>query len=256
MANSSTGESVLGRTMRILQAFDVEHPRLTAAEIARRAQLPPSTAYRLAKDMVDVGFLDRLIDGRFAVSPVSWELAARSSEVERFRMVANPVLEKLNRDLGVYVSLTIPDFRDRSVVHIHRIHADEDVVIIGEHATRLDMHVTTTGMVMLAHAPKKTIEEVCSRPFVDTHTGRVTQAKDVSRELPTIRRDGYTYVIGGMAPVNTACAAPIFGVGGELLGALGVVILTERAEPDLVIESTITAADSVTQALADVGGEF
>ncbi|WP_276908540.1 IclR family transcriptional regulator [Corynebacterium riegelii] len=252
MANSPSGESILGRTMRILQAFDAENPRLTASEIARRTGLPSSTAHRLAKDMVEAGFLDRLVDGCFTVSPMAWEISARSSAVERFRMLANPVLEKLNRDLGMYVSLTIPDFVERSVVHIHRIHADEPVVIIGDHATRLDLHITTTGMVMLAHAAPKIIEEVCSRPFVHSGTGAVTQAKEVRAELPEIRRDGYTYMIGGMVPGNTACAAPVFSSTKRVMGAVGVVTLTERAEPRQIIDATIQAAQEVTDGLKKV----
>ncbi|MCV7463107.1 helix-turn-helix domain-containing protein [Micrococcus luteus] len=38
--------STLDRLIRVLSAFDAEHPALTVADLARRTELPLATAYR------------------------------------------------------------------------------------------------------------------------------------------------------------------------------------------------------------------
>lgn len=97
MANSRSGESVLQRAMRILEAFDVDHPRLTSADIHRRADLPQPTAHRLANEMCDVGMLQRLPNDVYIISPHAWEMFVRSNPLERLRVRAQPVIENVHR---------------------------------------------------------------------------------------------------------------------------------------------------------------
>ena len=46
------GESVLSRTVRILEAFSQDEPALTVSEIARRSDLDVATASRLVRASV------------------------------------------------------------------------------------------------------------------------------------------------------------------------------------------------------------
>ncbi len=52
MANSSSGDPMVQRQVRILQAFARDHPELTGTELAARAGLSVSTEHRPAGDMV------------------------------------------------------------------------------------------------------------------------------------------------------------------------------------------------------------
>ncbi|XVS60973.1 helix-turn-helix domain-containing protein [Actinosynnema sp. CA-299493] len=56
---SPAPQSVTGRALALLGAFDPTHRRLRITELARRARLPPSTAHRLAAELVAWGALHR-----------------------------------------------------------------------------------------------------------------------------------------------------------------------------------------------------
>ena len=47
MANSPSGESIIGRFVRIVSAFDDSHTSMSVAELGRRTGLPVTTTYRL-----------------------------------------------------------------------------------------------------------------------------------------------------------------------------------------------------------------
>src|SRR4051812_50169898 len=64
MARSSSGESVLERVVRILEAFTPEDRALTVGEVSRRAGLPLATGSRMIADLVEHGLLSRDADRR------------------------------------------------------------------------------------------------------------------------------------------------------------------------------------------------
>ena len=53
---------VLAKISAILDAFTLERPSMTAAEIRRATGIPTSTAHRLLANLVEHGFLDRVGD--------------------------------------------------------------------------------------------------------------------------------------------------------------------------------------------------
>ena len=55
-------DNLLSRAVRILEAFDADHPTLQVAAVARRAELPLPTTYRLVGELVRLGLLERGAD--------------------------------------------------------------------------------------------------------------------------------------------------------------------------------------------------
>lgn len=252
MANSRSGESVLQRTVRILKAFDVDHPRLSAAEICRRTGLPQSTAHRLANEMCDVGLLQRLQEGDFIVSPTAWEMFVRSNPLERLRFRAQPVMESVHNTLRHYVSLTTPDFEQRSILYIERFNSRSDASILGRHASRLDLHTTSSGLVMLAFARDSIVDQVLSVPLKDSITGVITDPGEIRAMLPGIRKKGYTHIVGGLVAENTSMAVPIFDARGIVIAALGVVAKTAECDHESVISTLRVAGRNLSLSLGDV----
>lgn len=104
MARSQSGESVMERVLRILEAFDAHNPVLTASDIARRADLPVTTAYRLVSELLELRLLERTEGRGIRVGVRIWELATRSSRVMRLRDVALPFMDDLHASYGSTLS--------------------------------------------------------------------------------------------------------------------------------------------------------
>lgn len=249
MANSQSGDSVLQRAMRVLECFDVDSPRLTSADICRRSKLPRSTAHRLAVEMCEVGMLQRLQDGRFIVSPHAWEMFVRSNPLERLRFRAQPVLASLHSALGHYVSLCTPDFARGDVLFVERFDSGSQARILGRHASRLDLHTTSSGLVMLAFAAKEVVDQVLAEPLIDSETGLASDPEEIKAMLPKIRKSGYTHIVGGLVTENSSFAVPVFDVLANVVAAVGVVARTEEASVDEIVPALRAAGQNLSLSL-------
>lgn len=259
VANSRSGESVLQRAVRILDAFTVAHPWRTGSELAREAGLSTSTAHRLAMDMVDVGLLDRSTDGRFSVGRRAWELTARGHPLEELRHRAQPVLEGVHSAVREYVSLAVPDFEAGTVLYLERVDRLGEAEILAEQAGRLDLHSTSSGLVMLAHAERTDRERVLARELNDYRSAAPVELPRLRQDLALIRRRGFVRIVGGMVEENTSYAVPVLGAGNRLVGALSVVARTGAVDEHVVLPVLVAGGRTLSRELgavaAPAGGE-
>ncbi|NII86321.1 IclR family transcriptional regulator [Corynebacterium glutamicum] len=247
MANSSSGETVLQRTMRVLHSFDAENARLGASDIARRSDLPSSTAHRLVVELTSVKLLERFADGKYGISTHAWETFVRANPLERLRLQAQSILGDVHDELGQYVSLAVPDFSDRTILYVERFDAPDSYIrILGRHASRLDVHTTSSGLVMLAFASPQTIKAVTSTPFKDSITGEITDGAAVAAMLPEIRAKGHIVFVGGLVPENTAVAAPVVDRKGVVRAAMGVVARTGEIDVNHVTSTVLDACQKLS----------
>ncbi|MCJ7858315.1 IclR family transcriptional regulator [Corynebacterium kalidii] len=243
MANSRSGESVLQRAMRILDCFDADRPRLTAAQIAAATGLSRSTTHRLVTEMTAVGMLHRHEDHTLSVSIRSWETSVRCNPVEELREIARPVLEDLHARIDHHICLTVPDFDTLSVLYLERYDARYPLRIISRHASRLPLHDNSTGLAMLAHADEATVHRVVDEQLAGRGTGTLLA------HLGDIRRRGYGHIVGGMVAENTSFAVPCLDRTGSVLCSVGVVARTERCDHHRVLGALTGAGRELAAAL-------
>src|SRR5687768_1259734 len=108
MPRRHTGESVVSRVVRILEAFTPDDPALTVTEIARRSALHVATASRLVAELERHGLLVRR-EGSVRIGMRMWELAQRASPALSLREAAMPFLEDLHAVIGQHVQLAVLD---------------------------------------------------------------------------------------------------------------------------------------------------
>ncbi len=95
MVSGTTRTSVASRLLALLGAFDSEHRSLTLSELARRADLPLTTAYRLIGELVDGGVLVRRPSGHYVVGRRLWDLGLLAPGQAGLRQVASPFLHDI-----------------------------------------------------------------------------------------------------------------------------------------------------------------
>src|SRR4029453_18785161 len=140
MANSASGESVIQRVVKIMEAFSKGHPRLSLSDLVRGTGLSSSTVHRLAADLVATGLLERSGTGEYAVGMKMWELASRSNPLEDFRRRGLPFLEGVHAAVRENVSLSIPDVDSGSILYLEQLDRHGTVLNLAEVAGRLDIH--------------------------------------------------------------------------------------------------------------------
>lgn len=222
MARSTSGESVLERVVRILDAFDPEAPALQVSQIAARAQLPLSTTSRLVDELVSHGLLRRDTQRLVRIGVRLWELGQRASPTLGLREAALPFMEDLHAVIGHHVQVGV--LQNDEVLFIERLSAPSSVVNVTRIAGRLSLHASSSGLVLLAHAPRDLQEHVLASPMERFTDATIVTESGLRAELARIRRDGYAFCPGYIHPDATGIAAPIRDRANRVIAAISLVV--------------------------------
>lgn len=222
MARSTSGESVIERTVAILQAFDSHSPVLCIGDLVARTGLPPSTTSRLVDQLVQHGLLQRDSRRRVRIGLRMWELASRASPALPLRQAAMPFMEDLHAVVGQHVQLGVLS-GDEFLV-LERLSAPAGVTNLSRIAGRLPLHAASGGLVMLAYGPDSLRERVLSRPLRAYTDATLTDPAALRRQCAAIRRDGYALCAGFIDITATGIAVPIRSSRGDVVASLSMVV--------------------------------
>ncbi|MEI4270301.1 IclR family transcriptional regulator [Klenkia sp. LSe6-5] len=231
---ATTGRSVTSRALRVLDAFDADHPRLTLSEIAARSGTPLTTAHRLLAELVAWGALVRRADGRYVVGRKLWDLGLLAPVQAELRQVASPFLLDVHTATRDTVHLAVRDGTD--ALYVDRVSGRESVPVVSQVGSRLPLHAVGVGKVLLAAAPAAVVAEVLRAPSRQTRHTVVDPAR-LARELAEVRRSGSARTSEEMSLGAASVAVPVVlargGTPTVVAAALGIVVPTHRADRDL-----------------------
>lgn len=248
MARVATGESVLSRAVRILAAFGPDERSLRVTEIAARTGLHVATASRLVAELVGHGLLAREDDRRVRVGVRLWELAMRASPTLPLREAAMPFLEDLHAVVGHHAQLGVLDGVD--VLFVERLSAPGAVVNYTRIAGRLPLHVSSSGLVLLAHAPHELRERVLAGPLVRYTAATIATPDRLRRALADVRRDGYAHCPGFIHPEALGVAVPVTDGARAVVAALAVIVPNEPGAGRAVVPALRAAARGMSRVLS------
>lgn len=246
MANSPSGESVISRVSRILESFDREHPELTITQLARRADLPLSTAQRLTNELIAVGWLDRENAGLIRPGLRFWELASRSSRLRSLREIALPFMGDLLQALQLHITLAVLD--GGSVLYLERMRSSDIEPLNAKVAERMPVHASSSGLVLMAHQPFEVQEAFLAGPLPQRTDLTPTSPDALRRLLNEARTRGYLAPAGIGEPDWTGIAVPIWDPEG-VPAALNVIAPSESVEIARIMPALEMAAHGVSRTL-------
>jgi DNA-binding IclR family transcriptional regulator len=218
---------------------------MTLTELAHRAGLPLATAHRLVGELVEWGALTRRASGEYVVGSRLWDLGLLAPVQSGLRQVASPFLHDLYAATLATVHLAVRD--GTSVLYIDRLSGHVSVPVLSDVGTRLPMHSTGVGKVLLAHAP----EDV--RAWVLTNLTRITpytitQPGRLRADLRRVLRDGFAQTSEEMSLGACSVAVPIRS-GGEVVAALGIVVPSLGRDRPRLVAALKVAAQGIGRSL-------
>jgi DNA-binding IclR family transcriptional regulator len=241
-----------GRLLAVLEAFGPDHPALSLSEIARRAGLNLSTAHRLVCELARWGALERGPGGRYSIGLRLLELAALSPRGLGLREAAFPYMDDLHHRTRGNVHLGVRD--GVQVVYIETICAFATHPTNGRMGDRWPMHVTGTGLVLLALADHELQERVLHGPLERFTPLTVTDPAQLRRELAQIRQSGFAVARGRITLPDVVVAVPVYDQLGGVAAAISVVVETERCQPQVLANMLTGASSAITRRLAPQPG--
>ncbi|WP_416957674.1 IclR family transcriptional regulator [Nocardioides sp. T5] len=248
MAGNATrpGLSVTSRALAVLAAFDARHRRLTLTEIGDRAGLPPATAHRLVGELVAWGALDRTPSGQYVVGRRLWDIGLLAPVQTGLRELASPYLHDLYGATLATVHLAVRD--GLQALYVDRLSGHASVPVVSSIGSRLPLHATGVGKVLLAHAPSDVQEAVLgSLSRITPYT--VSQPGRLRRQLDEVRRRDHATTVEEMTLGACSVAVPI-RAGDDVVAALGVVVPSlEPRRRDRMVSALQVAARGVGRSL-------
>lgn len=239
---------MIGRALQLLDAFDAEHRELTLSELARRADLPLSTAHRLMHELCLWGAVERGGDGLYRIGLRLWELGSLAPRGPGLRETALPFLEDLSLITRENVQLAVREGAE--VVFVERIAGSGAVPVLTRVGGRFALTATGVGLVLLAHAPVEVQEEVLGSPIERYTAETVTDPARLRRMLADVRANGFSISDRQVTMDALSVGAPIRDRTGVVIAAVSLVVRHGSTTAHALARLVRTSAQAISRALS------
>lgn len=246
MANSGSGDSVVDRVVRLIEAFPEGSAALQLSELADRAGLPLTTAHRLVRQLAGHGLLELGGGGSVRLGLRLWELVNRNSPTLALRQAAVPFMVDIQQVLNQNVNLAVLDGWD--ALFVERLSRRGSVANRARIAGRMPVHLSSAGLALMANQPA-VVQAGYLRQFKDPE-GRL-RAADIRTLLAGAAAEGYAQLAGVVDPDTWGIAVPVRDTRSRTVAALGVVVPLREMRLQALVPALQTAARGIGRRLGD-----
>jgi len=230
----TTSEDARGsgaRTIVLLRCIAEGEPEFTLSAISQKLKLSPSTVHRLLRAMTATGLVERTPSQSYRIGSEFFRLAALVAGKFEIGHRARPYLQDLWKLSQETCAFGLYRPASHSVMIAEVIHTSFPLRYVIERLTTLSLTWGSLGRAILAHLPEAEFDAAYSTASSGPLSGRpLPSRQELRAALVDIRKRGYA-VYEDRAHLDVAgVAAPVFNAGGEVVGALGVMMPTSRFE--------------------------
>jgi DNA-binding IclR family transcriptional regulator len=212
-----TSVGVLDKAMAILRVFPRGDVYFSPREISARTGFPVPTVYRLTRALEEHCMLEKEGE-RFKLGLALLHLGGRVAGSIELRREVMPHLKWLSERTGENAELHIR--REEARVPVELVRSSQNLRPFVEIGAPLPLHLGAAGKVLLAWLPEEE-QDSLGAASAARFGGTEVFAKETLREsLRRVRVEGWAASDGERSPGVAAIAAPVFGAGGEVEGAL------------------------------------
>jgi DNA-binding IclR family transcriptional regulator len=237
------------RAFAVLEALSSTERPVALAQLAERTQLPKPTLYRMLGMLESAGLAVREPGSRgYAPGPRLGRLAREVLLSGSSRGARHAILARLVDEIGETCNFTMLDGAE--VVYLDRVEAAWPLRMMLSSGSRVPLHCTASGKLLLAMLPKPARERLMANLTLTRYTEHtLTDRARLAAELARIRgaehsTDDEEYHAG------LVCAAvPVFDAGRRVCAAVAVHAPVSRMPLARVLDHLPTlrrAADAMT----------
>ncbi len=234
--------------MNLLDTLSRHTAPVNLKQLALQTKLHPSTAHRILGVMVENRLVDRIEPGTYRLGIRLLELGSLVKSRISVRQEALPHMQRLHQELGETVNLSVR--HNDEVVYVERTSAGSSMMrvvqIIG---ARAPLHITAVGKLFLAAGePEKTLDYIKRTGLPRYTDNTLTNPESLTRELDSIRRQGYAYDNEEAEKGVSCIGAGIYNDESQLVAGLSVSAPSDRLDKAWAAQLRQTA-DNISRAL-------
>jgi IclR family pca regulon transcriptional regulator len=240
----------LGKGLRVIEAFDAEHPRLTASEVAERTAMTRTAARRYLLSLVHFGYADS--DGkRFWLAPRVLRLGQSYLEAARLPRLVQPFLQRLSQEQGETFNFSVLDGHE--MVYVARSSSNRVISIGFPVGARVPAHVVTPGVAILSTLDEFRLAQWTAEHEFSAFTARTTI--DPGAFLANVRlarEQGYWVTEQQLTPGLRGLAMPVKNLRGECVGAIGTTTPMQPMTREQMIDRLLPVLTATVQVLREL----
>ena len=237
----------LGKGLRVIEAFDDDHPRLTPSDAAARAGLTRTAARRYLLSLVHFGYA--MTDGRqFWLMPRVLRLGQSYLGAARLPRLVQPFIQRVSLASGETVNVSVLDGHE--VVYVARSNSPR-LVSIGFHpGARAPAHVVTPGYAILSTFSDEALERwIAAHEFTAFTGDAVRDGAQFRDNVLAARSLGYWVTEQLLDPGLRGIAVPLRDRHGECVGAIGMTMPVLPATREAMVQRMLPLLQEAMQAL-------
>ncbi|WP_375424152.1 IclR family transcriptional regulator [uncultured Friedmanniella sp.] len=255
MYNDRTADAAPGAFQSVDRAVSAlehlaRHPDSGVSSVAVAIGVHKSTASRLlmalaARELVEPGSAR----GHYRLGTGILRLAAAAGGRLDVSSQGAAICEELAQERGETVNLAIR--QGEAAVNVLQAEGGGTVTVDSWVGRPTPLHATSSGKVLLAHAPAAVRDRVLSQ-LVRYTDATLTDPTALSAQLERVRADGWASTVGELEVGLNAVAAPVRRLDGTVVAALSISAPAYRLPPDAVAEAgraAMAAANRVSERL-------
>ena len=213
----------LERGLQLLLAFGEQHRELTFAELHRLVDMPKATAYRVVQTLEYMGFLERNPrTSTFSLGMNVLRLGFEYIASLDVAQVGQPVIEQLRDSSQCSSHLAIRDGRD--IIYIARVSAAGSRINQVSIGTRLPVHCTSLGRVLLTDVTRAEFEQLFPHEKLSNATDQLNDREALWQMVQQDKARGYVIGESFFRHGISSIVYPVFNRSGRVAAVVSILV--------------------------------
>lgn len=207
--------------MDVLECIAFSEQSLSVRQVAEMCGFSRPTTYRLLSTLSSRNYVQNDADGHYHVGTRVLALSKSMLDGLRLPEMARPGLRSLSRTAQETVHLSVLD--DAEILYVDRAESPQSVRMYCTIGTRNPLYNTSMGKAILAYLPEEKRDALLDRIVLAPRTpNTITDRAALLDDLRDVRARGYAIDDMENEEGIRCIGAPIFDLGGEVIGAMSI----------------------------------
>lgn len=240
----------LGKGLRVIEAFDDDHPRLTPSEAGPRAGITRTAARRYLLSLCHFGYA--ATDGKlFWLTPRVLRLGQSYLNTARLPRLVQPFIQRAAMATGETVNVSVLDGHE--IVYVARSGSPRLVTVGFQPGARAPAHVVTPGPAILSTYDDAALDAwIAEHEFASFTPQGVTSGARFRKAVLGARALGYGLAEQQLDAGLRGIALPLKNRKGACVGAVGMTLPMTIESGEAAVARVLPALQETVQALRPI----